>query len=351
MSSGFRSGLPAETRPGIDLDTMEQQRRHAAGHRAAASIEWPTVLVAAATYAAFALLTWHYDALPWWLLVPLGGYVVALHGSLQHETIHGHPTPWSRINDLLVWPSLWLWMPYRIYRDSHLLHHRNDHLTDPLGDPESFYVTPEAWTRLGPLRRGLAWGLNTLAGRLLLGPAACALRLYGSAAAALARGDTRDLGAWLQHAAAAALTLFWVIGICGVPLAGYLAFFAYPGLALTLLRSFLEHRAREAPGERSVVVEAGPVMSLLYLNNNLHALHHAEPGLAWYRLPARYRARRDDLLSGNGGYRYAGYLEVAARYLLKAKEPPVHPLYHVPAFIRLRAVNDPGPVDGGQEVA
>ncbi len=211
-------------------------------------------------------------------------------------------------------------------------------------------MTPEAWARCGPLRRGLAWSLNTLAGRLALGPAVCALRLFGSAAAALARGDTRDLGAWMLHLAAVAPVLAWAVWLCEIPLAGYLAFFAYPGLSLTLLRSFLEHQAREAPGERSVVVEAGPLMSLLYLNNNLHALHHAEPGLAWYRLPARYRARREALLAGNGGYRFAGYLEVAARYLLRPKEPPAHPLYHTPAFTRLRAANDPG-VPAGEEVA
>ena len=67
-------------------------------------------------------------------------------------------------------------------------------------------------------------------------------------------------------------------------------------------------------------------MSLLFLNNNLHALHHAEPGLAWYRLPARYRERREELLAKNGGYRYGGYGEIVLRYLLWPKENPRHPL-------------------------
>lgn len=343
-------GFRQEPGPETDQYMTDKQWKTAARERAAKGVEWPTVLLAVATYAAFGLLTWNYQALPWWLLLPLGGYLVALHGSLQHEAAHGHPTPWPRVNEMLVWPSLWLWIPYRIYRETHLLHHRDECLTDPLDDPESFYMTPETWTRYGRLRRALAWSLNTLLGRLLLGPAVCTLRLYGSAAAALARGDTRDLGAWLKHLAAAALTLFWVIGVCQVPLAGYLAFFAFPGLSLTLLRSFLEHQAREAPGERSVLVEAGPVMSLLYLNNNLHALHHAEPGLPWYRLPAHYRARREDLLASNGGYRFAGYHEIAARFLLTPKEPPVHPLYHAPSFARLRVANDPG-VAAGEEVA
>jgi fatty acid desaturase len=314
----------------------------AAGHRAPARVEWPTVLLAVAVYLAFGLLTWAYETLPWWLLLALGSYAIGLHGSLQHEATHGHPTPWPWLNEALVFPSLWLWMPYRIYRQSHLLHHRDEVLTDPLADPESFYMTPEAWARSGRLRRALAWVHNTLLGRLLLGPAVCVLRLYGSAAARIAGGDISDLGAWLMHLASVALVLVWVIGVCGIPLSGYLIYFAYPGTALTLMRSFLEHQAREMPGERSVVVEAGPILSLLYLNNNLHALHHAEPGLGWYRLPARYRVRREALLAGNGGYRFRGYLEIAARYLLRPKEPPVHPHYHAPAFARLRGAGDPG---------
>jgi fatty acid desaturase len=66
-------------------------------------------------------------------------------------------------------------------------------------------------------------------------------------------------------------------------------------------------------------------MSLLFLNNNLHALHHAHPGVSWYRLPTLYRARRNELLAGNGGYRFGGYLEIARRYLLRPKEPVLHP--------------------------
>ena len=116
-----------------------------------------------------------------------------------------------------------------------------------------------------------------------------------------------------------------MLWVCGTPLGEYLLLYAYPGLSFTLVRSFLEHRARPEAAERSVLVEAGPVMSLLFLNNNLHALHHDHPGVAWYRLPALYHARRGELLARNGGYRYAGYLEVAKRHLLRPKEPVLHP--------------------------
>ena len=55
-------------------------------------IEGPTILLAVLIYGAWGLVTWWHAALPTWLLVCAGGWLVAWHGSLQHETIHGHPT-------------------------------------------------------------------------------------------------------------------------------------------------------------------------------------------------------------------------------------------------------------------
>jgi fatty acid desaturase len=72
--------------------------------------------------------------------------------------------------------------------------------------------------------------------------------------------------------------------------------------------------------------EAGPLLSLLYLNNNLHAAHHEAPGLAWYELPAYYRAHRAELLARNGGYLALGYGELIRRYAFSAKESVAHPL-------------------------
>ncbi|MDE0717740.1 MAG: hypothetical protein OXH64_07370, partial [Rhodospirillaceae bacterium] len=60
-------------------------------------------------------------------------------------------------------------------------------------------------------------------------------------------------------------------------------------------------------------------------NNHLHALHHAQPEVAWYRLPALYRRERDRVLKNNGGYAYPSYSAVIQRYLLAPKEPAVHP--------------------------
>lgn len=288
------------------------------------AIEWPTVAVAGAIYLGFGLATWFHDRLPAWLLLPLGAYLVAWHSSLQHEVVHGHPTrlPWA--NRLLVLPNLWLWLPYERYRDAHLQHHRDSLLTDPLQDPESNYVTPERWRRL-PAALRWAYALhNCLLGRLLLGPFLALGRFYRAEVRQWLQGRL-DLPVWLLHAVGVSLVLAWAIGVCGMSFGAYLLFFAWPGIALSLVRSFLEHRAVPEVGERTVIVEAAWPWALLFLNNNLHALHHAHPGLPWYRLPAAYRAARAHWLAANGGYFYRGYGEIFARYLLRQKERPMHP--------------------------
>lgn len=320
-------------------------RRHAARR---AAVEWPTVGLAVAIYAGFGLLTWHHAALPWWAVVALGAWLGAWHGSLQHEIVHGHPTRRRRLNHLLALPSLGLWLPFGLYRESHLAHHVDRRLTDPTEDPESFYVTPREWSRLGRFRRGLLWMHNTVAGRLLFGPWRLIGRLYGEELTRLARGDTRHLRHWGWHLVGVALVAGWAFGVCGTPVWQYLLGFVYGGTALTLLRSFLEHQAADDVGRRTAVVEAGPLMGLLYLHNNLHAVHHDRPALPWYRIPAAYRRKRDAYLARNGGYRYRGYARIVATYLVRPKEPPVHPLLGGPRLEAPRETASTGPGYAGE---
>lgn len=293
-------------------------------------VGWPTLGVAAAVYTGFLLLTWHHAVLPWPLIAAAGALLATWQGSLQHEATHGHPTPWPAVNYALALPGFMLWLPFGVYRATHLRHHVDSRLTDPLEDPESFYVTPQEWARLGRLRRALLRAHNTLAGRMLLGPARAMGRLWREEVRRLWQGDRGHLRHWAWHLPAAGLVLGWAIGVCALPWWQYLLGFVYGGTALTLLRSFLEHRAAEAVGARTAVVEAGPLASLLYLNNNLHATHHAHPRRPWYELPALYRAEKAQTLARNGGYRFAGYGQIAARYLFRPKEPPVHPLMTAP---------------------
>ncbi len=282
--------------------------------------------VAGAIYGGFGLVTWFYAALPWWLVLPLGAYLVAWHGALQHEVVHGHPTPWPWVNELLVFPSLWLWLPFRLYRETHLAHHNDVALTDPDEDPESNYVTPQDWARRGPLSRAWLWLLCTLAGRLAFMPLVSVWRVASSEIRRVAAGDRGHQKTWALHALGCALVLGWAVGICGIPVLEYLVFFAYSGAALNLVRSFLEHQARREVRERTAIVESGPIMSLLFLNNNLHTLHHLEPGTPWYRLPGRYREYREAILEHNGGYLLPGYRWIFLHYLFRPKESPVHRL-------------------------
>jgi fatty acid desaturase len=278
----------------------------------------PTWTIAALAYGGWIALTLGYQALPWWAILPLAAAVMALYGSLQHETIHGHPTRWRWVNEALGWAPLWLWLPYPIYRDEHRRHHDDAILTDPFADPESKYAAPADWPRFGRLRRaGLCFN-TTLLGRLTIGPALImADFLRRELRAAIAEEARRRV--WALHALGLAPVLAW-LWVCAIPLWAYALLFVYPGLSLTLLRSFAEHIASAEPKSRTVTVEAGPFLSLLFLNNNLHALHHARPELPWYALPPLgRRLPRPEL-------RYGGYGEIARRFLLRPIHAPVHPL-------------------------
>ena len=289
------------------------------------AIEWPSLLLALVIYGGWLGLTWFHAAVPLWLLMPLGGWLVAWHSSLQHETIHGHPTSSAKINRLVGAPPLMLFVPYDSYRISHLMHHRDEFLTDPLDDPESHYWTPQDWAALSAPLRWLVVSQSTFLGRMLLGPLFVASRYLAQEYQRIAAGSRLHARIWRKHVLAVALVLAWVCGVCGMKVGVYLLAFVYPGTALILLRSFAEHRALDNVRERVAVVENTPVLGLLYLNNNLHAAHHEMPGLPWYAIPAWYKANRARLLRDNAGLVYDGYGDVIRRFFLTPHDQPVHP--------------------------
>ncbi len=289
------------------------------------SLELPTWGLIVAIYGGWLALTYNYNVLPWWVLLPMGAWLTAWHMSLQHEVLHGHPTRSQTINDLIGMPPLSLWLPYEIYRVEHLRHHREPFLTDPLEDTESYYVTPEDWARRSPLHRALTILCNTMAGRILVGPARSMIGFLMREAGRVWRGEGRARGIWARHLVACAAVVWWLVAVCDVPLWGYFLLFVYPGYMLALIRSFAEHRAASLPAHRTAIVENTPVFGLLFLHNNLHVVHHQRPNLPWYEIPRLYRAHRDALIAGNGGLVYDGYLDVARRHLVTPHHQPVHP--------------------------
>jgi fatty acid desaturase len=306
------------------------------------SVEYPTLAVALAIYAGFGLLTWFYHDLPLWLSAPLAWVLLAWHGSLQHETIHGHPTSSRRLNTVLGWLPLSLWISYEAYRRTHLLHHRfgGRHLTDPVRDPESYFVDAANWARSGTLRRALFTFRCTLVGRLIVGPAITIPMFWAHEWHRLKRGSSREWLRVLEHAAGAALVLLWAVGVCGIPFWVYVLCFCYPAVSLGQLRSFAEHRHDADPARRTVVVETNVFFSLLFLNNNLHVVHHDEPGIAWYRLPQVWRERRAALAEPPLVYR-GGYLEILRRYAFRPIIPVAHPSAKTLAVAPLQMADSP----------
>jgi fatty acid desaturase len=280
-------------------------------------VEWATIAVAAAIAIGFAaVLVWH-DRIPVIVELSVLAALGAWYNSLQHEVIHGHPTPWPLVNTSLATAPLGLVVPFARYRETHLAHHRSPRLTDPEQDPESFYVPRGTWEKAGRAHRAWLAANGTLGGRMVLGPFTAAARWtrLGVAGMTTPAGRRR----MLLHVLAVAAVLV-IVGVSGLPIWIYVVGVAWGGGALSLLRSFAEHRSPDEldPGASpSAVVRTGWFFSLLYLNNNLHHTHHARPGVPWFRLPAAHTALDGDRAAAAGAGLYRGYREVTRRFLLR----------------------------------
>jgi fatty acid desaturase len=290
--------------------------------RDTAAVEWVTLGVLGGCYAAWTIGLF---LVPLWLAIPVVAVAVALHSSLTHEAIHGHPTRWPLVNAILLLPALTLVIPYLRFQDLHLAHHQDEVLTDPYDDPESNFLDPAVWARLSPLKQAVLRANNTLAGRILLGPLLGTASFIAADIRAIRTGDRRAALGWLLHIPGLLLAL-WIVTAAPMPVWAYLVA-VYLGLGLLRIRTFLEHRAHEKARGRTVVIEDRGPLAFLFLNNNLHVVHHMHPRVAWYKLPALYRARADHYLARNDGYHYTSYAEVFRRHFLRAKDPVPHPLW------------------------
>lgn len=289
------------------------------------NIEWPTVAMLAGCYLAWGTATAFYDSLGPALLLMIAAPLVTLHSSLQHEALHGHPTRSPALNEMLVYPPLGLLFPYRRFKSLHLRHHNDSTLTDPYDDPESFYYALADWQHLPVWTQRVLRFNNTFFGRFTIGPLVMLVGFVGSDLKLIRAGNRELVGAWAHHAVGLALVFGWTSVVCAIPVWLYVAT-GYLGLSILNLRTFAEHQAHETAGGRTVIIEASPLLELLFLNNNLHYVHHENPRTAWYNLPALYRSRRGDFLAANHSYTFSGYGEVIRRYLFRAKTPVPHPL-------------------------
>ncbi|MFA6155681.1 fatty acid desaturase [Mesorhizobium sp.] len=300
--------------------TGKSIRRHSAP-----PIEWPTVGLALFCYG-----TWFVAGLLIWPNYPVAAlvilaFVAALHSSLMHEVLHGHPTRSAPVNEAFVFLPIGLVWPFRRFKTLHLRHHADERLTDPLDDPESYYQALWQHEDLPPLMKFLLRINNTMVGRFFLGPWLSCIGFFIDDAKHVIAGDKAIRRAWLAHAIGLAIVVPIVQFGFGIPLWLYILVPVWFGQSLIAIRTFAEHQWSEHPEGRTVIIERSP-LSLLFLNNNLHFIHHKSPAVAWYRLPKIFRDRRDEWLKMNNGYVYPNYFALLKSYAFKAKEPIVHPV-------------------------
>ncbi|KAA0943918.1 fatty acid desaturase [Pseudomonas sp. ANT_H14] len=307
------------------LDETQRQEIEALEQSFTARTEWPTWLLLIGVYASWIVVILASSWLGLWLSTALLIPIVVLWLSLQHELLHGHPTRFNTLNKVLGYAPLAVWYPYTLYRDSHLLHHRDEDLTIPGLDPESRYLNQQQWAGSSRFERGLHWLNKTIVGRFLLGAPLALWALGWEALQRLRQGQRQAWLMWLTHGTLTLLMLAFIARYSALPVWHYLALVSVPALSVAMIRSYYEHRPHPQPEQRTVINEAGWPWTWLFLNLNLHLVHHDVPKLPWYFLPRVYRARREQWQARSGGFVVQGYGRLIGRHGLKAIDSPRHP--------------------------
>jgi fatty acid desaturase len=285
--------------------------------------EWRTIAVVVAIYGFTVLTVLRHEVLTPWLSIPFLSVLGAWHLSMQHETIHGHPFRQVWLNDLIGSIPVTLWIPYFSFKKDHLEHHQSD-LTHPGLDNESYYVSPEAWERAGKLRKAAYWANRTILFRMFVWTIVSTVTYLWVQIRLMLRGNKQTWFAMAVHVVGLVAVVYFVRSVAGMPLWQFALGTTYGGRILNAIRPFPEHKYQSDTEVRTAMVMAGPFMSLLMLNNNLHVAHHDEPGVPWYRynelahrVNAVERAREAGLLYEGG------YAEVFRRFSFKPMGAPL----------------------------
>ncbi|MZR29400.1 fatty acid desaturase [Sneathiella litorea] len=287
--------------------------------------EIKTLALIISCYGIWGLVLFGPVSLPVWLMALLLIPTITFHSSLQHECIHGHPFIDRRLNDLIVSPPIGLFLPYPRFKELHLTHHLRARITNPTEDPESWYITRREWANFSRFQKLMRNANNILVGRMIIGPALSIISLIYADFQKIRKSNWQLLGVWTMHLVLAFTLLVIIENFSNISIVGYLIA-TYFSMSLLMIRTFLEHQAHPDRRARSVLIDDKGLLRFLFLNNNLHAVHHAFPSVAWYRLPGLFRLHRDRLIEMNKGYFYKNYTEVFRAYGFVQKEPVVYPL-------------------------
>ena len=289
------------------------------------AIEWPTVFLWLVCWGLWLFVLFVLPLVSMLLAGVVLTLVLVLQSSLSHEALHGHPFSSGRVNDGLAMVSLGLLVPYIRFRDTHLAHHIDERLTDPYDDPETNFYDPAVWARMAHWQQQIMQLNNTLLGRMLIGPLISQVMFMRGDWREMRQGNRAIIGAWGIHLLSSALVITVVV-TSPMPIWIYLMC-CYFAMSVLKIRTFLEHRAHQYSTARTVIIDDKGPLAFLFLNNNLHAVHHLHPQVAWYNLPRLYRDNTDSYDRFNEDYNYRSYAQVIARYFVKAKDPVPHPLW------------------------
>ena len=242
--------------------------------------EWKTLGVIVAVYGLTVLTVVRYDVLTPWLAIPMLAVLGAWHLSMQHELLHGHPFRNQFINDAIGIIPVTLWMPYFAFKKDHHEHHKSD-LTNPELDNESFYVTQEQWDNAGTIRRA-AWTANrTILFRMFVWTIVSTISYVTLVLKRAVRNEQGDRLAVLLHVIGVVVVVY-LVSLSSMPLWQFALGTVYGGSILNAIRPFPEHKYQSGVETKTAMIMAGPFMSLLMLNNNLHIAHHDDPKIPWY---------------------------------------------------------------------
>jgi fatty acid desaturase len=284
--------------------------------------EWRTLAVVIAVYGLTVLTVVRYDVLTPWLAVPMLAVLGAWHLSMQHEVLHGHPFKNQFLNDAIGGIPVTLWIPYLAFKKDHHEHHLSD-LTNPALDNESYYVSQEQWDKAGRIRRA-AWTANrTILFRMFVWTIVSTITYVLSVLKRAVRGEKGDRLAVALHVVGVAFVVY-LVSLSSMPLWQFALGTVYGGRILNAIRPFPEHKYQSGVETRTAMIMAGPFMSLLMLNNNLHVAHHDEPGVPWYRYDKLMQRVNAVQRARDAGVLYeGGYAEVFRRFSFTPVDSPV----------------------------
>jgi len=283
------------------------------------NIEWLTLFLFFIVYLGWFLFILNHANLNIIILIIALCFLVVLHASLQHEVIHGHPTPWTKINHSLTFLSLGLLVPFKLFKETHLLHHRNRYLTDPYDDPESYFLSHKDWLKCNSFVKTILKLNNYLLVRIIFGPSIMIVRMIKTEYQK-SKENPEIKKVWIQHLISVSLIIS-ILWVSGFPILLYLFGIAYPASSILMLRSYIEHTPEQNIKDRSAIIKSNWIMQLLYLNNNFHRVHHDYPDVAWYNLPKLYQEK----YLTDSKHVYSGYFYLFKRYAFKQHFPVKHP--------------------------